>query len=298
MSNTQKIGLACFVGGAICTAVALIASPHIWWLGTLAGFAGGYLSYEFKEVLRAIPRAASAAWRGAGDTGVALWEGTAKCSRAVGSWLSLPHPFLESSIAFSLPLTAVHLSLHPVKIGVTRTTSDKELVLLFVGLWGLFTIVSVVATYLLACLGSRIGDKCFWRPFLDADDYRYDDDEQAEILQALEYVEKPLTRRNALRWTALGIWIILRFIVWTIVLRGTALFAWRLVKLIHSERRLLCAVDGAIGGTLAGLSLRGCASSPFELIAIVVFGGLLGATFGIANWEIVSKRLLRVERRA
>jgi hypothetical protein len=31
-----------------------------------------------------------------------------------------------------------------------------------------------------------------------------------------------------------------------------------------------------------------------EQVMFVVFGGLLGAAFGVADWEIFSKRILRV----
>ena len=56
-SETKKIGLACFIGGFLGSLVALLVAPTFWWLGLVAGFATGYVSHEFRSVLRAIPTA-------------------------------------------------------------------------------------------------------------------------------------------------------------------------------------------------------------------------------------------------
>ena len=58
MSETKKIGIACFIGGAVCVIIALLVNPMFWWLGLIAGFAAGYFAYEVKEVKEAIISAA------------------------------------------------------------------------------------------------------------------------------------------------------------------------------------------------------------------------------------------------
>ena len=58
--ETKKIAVACFIGGVLCCAVALMFAPVYWWFGLIAGMAGGYISYEFRKVLVAIPIASIA----------------------------------------------------------------------------------------------------------------------------------------------------------------------------------------------------------------------------------------------
>ncbi|MEK7089596.1 MAG: hypothetical protein AAB920_02140, partial [Patescibacteria group bacterium] len=75
--ETKKIALACFVGGALCATVALLVAPLYWWLGLIVGFAGGYVAYEFREVLKAIP----IAWCATVEVISILWRETSNaCS--------------------------------------------------------------------------------------------------------------------------------------------------------------------------------------------------------------------------
>jgi hypothetical protein len=72
-------------------------------------------------------------------------------------------------------------------------------------------------------------------------------------------------------------------------------FVWYLFKFIHSEKRVLCGIDGTLGGTISYACFTST-SMPFaEQVLLAVFGGLLGAVIGVANWEIVSKRILHVQ---
>lgn len=56
--ETKKIAVACFIGGVLCCvvcAVAFMFAPALWWLGVIAGFAGGYISYDFREFFKTRP---------------------------------------------------------------------------------------------------------------------------------------------------------------------------------------------------------------------------------------------------
>ena len=90
------------------------------------------------------------------------------------------------------------------------------------------------------------------------------------------------------KYLLLGVWYLFKGI-WWLVRRGIpgaavviARFSWHLFKLIHSDERLLCGIDAAIGvliGYFTGNAL---------------IGALLGGLFGVLNFEIMSKRVLKV----
>lgn len=60
ITKSQRITLACFLGGTIGALVALQISAYFWWIGIFAGGSIGYLAYGFEEVLKA----ARAVWLG------------------------------------------------------------------------------------------------------------------------------------------------------------------------------------------------------------------------------------------
>ena len=129
-------------------------------------------------------------------------------------------------------------------------------------------------------------------------------DSHIQALQEKGYREKPLTYWNVLRWAMVGVSVIVRFFVWTLwkylaigvwaTLCFFGRFVWHLFKLIHSEKRVLCAIDGTLGGAVSYIWFASASVSFPEQAVLVVFGGLLGSAFGVANWEIVSKRILHV----
>ncbi len=74
-------------------------------------------------------------------------------------------------------------------------------------------------------------------------------------------------------WLPKGLWFVGTFL---------AVFGWKLFKLVHSDRRLLCGLDAAIGAA-AGIGFH----NP-------ILGALAGGLVSIADYEIVSKRWLKV----
>ena len=63
-------------------------------------------------------------------------------------------------------------------------------------------------------------------------------------------------------------------------------FTWNVFVLIHSELRLLCLLYGGLGA-VAGTLIAGT-------LAGTLVGALAGGIFGVLNFEIVSKRLLKL----
>ncbi|MFH0815110.1 MAG: hypothetical protein V1902_03500 [Candidatus Falkowbacteria bacterium] len=58
-----KVAVSCFIGAGIGALVALEMNQWFWWVGLLVGGFVGYLSYEWRTVLHAIPAAFKAAER-------------------------------------------------------------------------------------------------------------------------------------------------------------------------------------------------------------------------------------------
>lgn len=312
--ETKKIAVACFIGGALCCAVALIFTPTYWWFGLIAGFAGGYISYEFREVRRAVPVAAlraaqevrrvvPIALRAAQKSGTAGWKDVIVKAKA---WFSKPHPFFYPAAVITAPfyLWVVYHYVVPefVEGGVVGT-------FLFVIMFSALILAFVEATWvilapfaLLAFIGAR-AERCYWWPFL-LPAYEAQIEEDVRDLEERGFRREPMTYLNALRWTVKGFCLTVMFFAWTLwkylaidvceILCFFGWFAWHLFKLIHSKKRVLCAIDGTLGGAVSYIWLASASMSFAEQAVFVVFGGLLGAAFGAANWEIVSKRILRV----
>ena len=79
-----------------------------------------------------------------------------------------------------------------------------------------------------------------------------------------------------------------------VIIKSLVIFPWVLFKLIHSEKRLLCGIDAGLGTTVAYfLSLNFVPLTTATFIFFVICGGILGAGFGIINYELVSKRIFK-----
>jgi len=332
--ETMKIGLACFVGGAVCTAVALLVLPALWWLGMLAGFAAGYLAYEFREVLQAVPKAARAARQGL----FCGFSGFAEGLVFIKNWFAKSeHPFFFGAILCTLICSVIYMEFGPVlpiNMGVN--------VLFFSVSIGAALAVFGFVMYLClfyqpVWLGAYEVEKKFWSGSylnnLSEYCYFYDNDGYAcfkkdrtkrEELLCFGRTEAPLTYPNVGRWFVKGVAFGLCFLFWRIPVRLASLFydpflvtlfqmlrifvlelpkfVYRFVRFlvlyIHSSKRLLCGVDGALGGSLTALwALHQPELVASSLLLVVCCGGILGATLGVVNYRVVSPRLAKYEVR-
>ena len=293
--ETRKIAVACFIGGALCCAVALMFAPVYWWFGLIAGMAGGYVSYEFREVRKAIPIALRAAGRGSASA----WDGLIA---SVKAWLSRPHPFFYPSTIVALPLWVRFIG----PTWVSEVLSGKmpiAMTILFVGYGYAFLVIMLFGLIsILAMIGARVSERCYWVPTMVASGSNQQ--KWSARMREKGYREVPATYAHVLRWSVKGFGLTLKFFTWTLckylaigmwaTLCFLGRFAWHLFKLIHSEKRVLCAIDGTLGGAASYIWFASSAMSFPEQTVFVIFGGLLGAAFGVANWEIVSKRILHM----
>lgn len=283
--ETKKIALACFVGGVICGAVALLLSPAIWWLGMLAGFVGGYVSYEFRDFCTAVPTALRKTVQVVGSGGSYI------LGELCHEIFRKPHPFARLGMFAGAIFWTVMLLIGKIDIGQGQKLFSQNPPAAVCSWFLAWVVAGMIIELVLISLPFAV------KVLNDPGAMRYSLDPR------YVYADRPLlTVSLCLQYALQGYWKILLFFVWYLwkglatgilfVIRFASLFLWTLFKLIHSEKRVLCGVDGALGG-VASYIWFGAIAHP---ILVVIFGGLLGAGFGILNWEIVSKRILKVER--
>ncbi len=283
--EAKKIGLACFVGGVVCALCALAFTPAYWWLGLIAGFAGGYIAYEFREVLTTIPKAYRAAGTGGGVVGTAL-----------GNFFTKKHPFIYLGLMIGIPLGLLNcfgMVSSPRFATFLEIPAIGAVVCIFF-LWLLLGFLLCVG---FVVIGAENVEKVFLIDCCPSDKQSGIAEYRAEMAEK-SLIEIPTTYINVARLMVKGfgwfLWRAIRFFVWDIVcLIGR--FLKYIFVLIHSEKRLLCGVDGMLGGAVSYLYLAQGAMSLFQQAMVIFFGGLIGAALGIINWEIVSKRILHVD---
>lgn len=243
MNRSFQIFVACCFGSLIGGVVAL-QSSHYWWLGGIVGFVAGYLAYDPKVVWRAIPVAAKAVRQ------VDLKEN-------LGFAVEVMQPFFFIAISTPFWYPLMYWMERPLSEGGTPTTP--------------FMLIIFSATAAMCSLypAEKFGEKygkyekwvyCLINPvglFLMGLYFLYDYDHRIKIARAFVAITN---------WLA----------TWP------PKFVWQLFKLIHSEWRLLCGCDAALGvyvGYFSGHAL---------------LGALAGGLFGLANYELVSKRWLKL----
>jgi len=297
----RKIALACFIGGVVCAAAALFFAPDFWPLGLLAGFCAGYLSYEFRSVLRAVPKA----WK-------EVCSGTVSVCTDTKEWVVERAPFLVPTVPCGIGawVLLVYLVTGDFFFTVALREDTRAVpnpfgsVIFNLIFLVFFAALSVTLFSTIAFFGARLGEKCYWWPLLLEPDFL---DRYIERMEEKSLRRMPISWTNVTRWFAKGCWQIIKFLSWTMwkhlaiwigkLVYVLYLFARLFLRIIHSDKRLLCGVDGALGGYASYLWLAPTAETLAAKAMVVLFGGLLGAVFGIANWEIVSKKIFRIPAR-
>jgi hypothetical protein len=256
MKESLKVFLACFIGGFIGTAVALQLGLF-WWLGLILGGFVGYMAYEFKAVIRACQNA----WQA-----VIRIRITRKQRQKFGNYLKIYFRAWFSLFVCGSNV-AIGMGLLFGLVGLLFGFADKNMG------WSIFKF-SMVYTGGITLVISLV--MCIPGAF----------DGQ---------VEKQLLRCNPIRvyfrivpkYIFLGVVCLIKLIIRTPKLiakaaKTIAKFARHAFIEIHSDERLLCGIDAAIGvaiGWVAGNAL---------------VGGLSGGLFGVINYEVISKRILHL----
>jgi len=250
MSRSFRIGFACFLGGFLGSFVGLQVSPAFWWIGLIVGFATGYLSYEWRAVLRAIPKAGAAAW------------GAIPAREKRGD-IAKDFTFGMLVCAYVCFLILVATDRRPV----------GQLLPVFVPAW-----IMGGTFYGGICVLAGQGG---WHPWWL---WRY----LVPPILLFYYLPKWLWMGHKKLWEALP-----DYLMGIIAIGGAILvlaifvrdFLKFLFREIHSDIRLLCGTDAALGAAVGYF-----AGNP-------VIGGLAGAALGVLNYEIISVRVLKVAPR-
>lgn len=254
----------------IFLAVAFACAPTFWWLSILAGAAAGYFSYDLREIWQAIPLAMQRAgikWQHVLQKVRHALQEVRHTLQETKKWLTEPHPFFYGGLLVAVPFT------WPVAYILQQDDTVP---------WALTLVLEVLAfstftTVLIIALGvlEEVGLKGKGKHIL------FDHSVKRGYAEVARNVGKGL------------------LVVTPLILKGVIYkpiqFLVHLFRIIHSQKRILCAVDGTLGGILICLWLASPSNTLFEKALLLVFGGLLGAVLGVANWEIVSKRILHVD---
>jgi hypothetical protein len=249
-----KVFSASALGAGLGAFVALEVAAWLWWLGLLVGGLVGYLSYEFKAVLAALPKA----------------------YRAARGWRANSRYWVD--IAWAIAGTTSFFLCLVIAIGVFALMCGEPLdtVLHNVGvLTAAFTFACVFMAPLLMTTVSPSryeADTCSWRRFAYC-------------------VFPPLVIFYHL---PRGLWWIIRRIPRAVAVAAIGVgrsllalarflprFGWQIFIRIHSEMRILCGTD----------AMAGAAVGYFAGSAII--GAVVGGLFGVANYALVTERWLR-----
>lgn len=257
MNRSLKIFLACALGALVGSLVALESNHYFWWVGLLAGGLIGYLSYEFGAVVRAI----ATAWQKTFGNFRLAWR---------KGWL------VEALVMVCLGINVLIVS-KIVVILITWLTPAEPL---NIGIFGspVFSWFSLPGALLVAFVSFKSvllpefnlsKSRLFLRQF--------------NPLSVFVYYPLYGLWRAIMHTPAFARWLGSRGPALRLFSQRVMLFVKRVFVQIHSDIRLLCAIDAAVG---AGLGYS------FES---VIIGAVCGGLFGVLNYQVVTKWLLKLE---
>ncbi len=264
INKTLNIAIACFVG-AFIGALLAIQFHHYWLFGVLIGGIVGYVTYNFRE----IPTTAKMVWAKMPERQnmkkfIADCELKEKMKEAISTIL-LGFVFITFFISvIAGVITAIFSYINTVAIYV-ELYQGSSFHINQINLSRGEIIFGSTATIILLCFIIRI---------------QLDD-------------KKDITTKYLLIAIFIGIPILTPFLlpVVAFVASGFGIYwlgkvgikvGWATFKIVHSDIRLLCMVDAMIGAT-AGYWFGN-----------TLIGGIIGAISGVINYELVSKRWLKL----
>jgi hypothetical protein len=248
MERTVKIFTACALGAGIGTLIALQLSGYFSWIGPLVGGFIGYLAYDYKKVIEAV----KIAW-----DGFINWRPNKKDLKL----------FLKAWISFCYCLASVISGFFVGMVGLIMlydvdATSRQELVfiLLLIMAGCIFFVVPILSFMTIS--------------------HDYGDSERMNL--SIQNSKMMFPYQLYCVTIPKGIIFLIKKI--PVVVVTIVKFAKTVFILIHSERRLLCGVDAAIGAAIGYYAGN------------AIVGALAGGVFGVVNYLIVSIGILGVNK--
>jgi hypothetical protein len=258
--TTVKVFLACAIGSFIGTVVALQVNQNFWWTGLLVGALVGYLAYEFKKVVAAVPVAwqEATSWWPEEEWWKVFWKSGIQIAN-IGLIVSTP---LSIVFFFSPP--------QPIK-----TTCSLQIAVLVACIPPAF---AVSTGFLLA---AALPHESLKRDLMAMEMW-------PNFLRVYLWIIPQLLLWTVPKYLFLGIWLVLKLApaAAKALYRATKAlgrFFWHLLVLIHSENRLLCFVDAAIG-----------VATGYRFFHSAILGALIGGLWGALNFEVLSIRVLKL----
>ncbi|NCN07126.1 hypothetical protein GW933_00370 [Candidatus Falkowbacteria bacterium] len=268
--------VSCFVGGFFGTLVAIVSGVGFWWLGLLVGFSTGYLSYEFHQVLAAIP---------------IFWKSTVNVfSKTV--WPKLvrlykydePRPFLLVGFSSFVFITTYLFRLSPDLILDNLVT--------ILGLSLFLAVFIAISVCFIACAGADIVEKVYWEGTMIV---------ESSLLKSKKV---DLTYARTIRWFLEGLialpLLVVFFVIASFLLLCSPLIflvlalimiSWEIIKYIYSDERLTCGFSGAIGVLLAiSYLFYNPNLSWVEAVILMVSIGVISCTIGVISWKVFQSK--------
>lgn len=234
-TRTLKVLSAILIGGLMGMVIMTSMAPNWWPLGLVVGFLGGYLSYDFRTMTQAVPKA----WQTARGWNYKAVTGVAK------------QVFL---IFVILVFTVASFFTAPIFIGIVTEANNY---LAGNRVWALVFYIMFVILFFKTYLNIiyekvKIDGSLDWRNLWDFNPVKiyFWDMPRVLVLEAI-----PLSAR----------------------------FTWHFIRLIHSELRLLCGLDAAL-----------CSMVFHYAGNNMILGLFVGLACGLLQFEILSKRVLKV----
>lgn len=245
--NITKVMVAVFAGALVGALVALQFNTHFWWVGLLAGGLVGYLAYDPVEVIRSIPTA----WRTARRE---VW----RCS---GHALAIYFRFLirERRKVWHGNLLMIWLCIWFLMVAaciMLFTPEEQHKMSLQVILLFMVAITAVFGQAFGSLLTIPDGD--------DNDTFYW----MLKHFNPFRVIFYSLPR---------GL-----FFGTILLIKFSFKFTVTLFKLIHSDLRLLCGIDAAIGAAIGYLTIN------------PLLGATIGAIWGLLNYWLISVKWLKL----
>lgn len=288
------------VGSLIGSLTALGFNAAFWWIGALIGGLIGYLSYDWKRVIRAIPIAARAAGPIFAATLIVMGN---NIRSTFCEWFGRPRPFFYLLLLANTALFACWVNPLPKEEFLPSIGFSFSFFLIQMELLWVF---SIFATFPIFC--SQTATKK-WREKMNVKIIEpwdvWNMTNMGDVIRF--YSDSFLCFLRGLLWIVKSCVITVPCFLGRFLFFAAAYFlprfGWKMFLLIHSEERMICGVDAMIGagiGSRAGPAIvRLLAGETVGIpgIAIIVcsmlVGALAGGFLGVANYKIITERWLR-----
>ncbi len=256
-----KVFMASALGAFIGSLIGVQLTHLFWWVGMLVGGIVGYVGYDAKSALLSIP----VAYRQTRYLLARLWTEVVSEGRKLAKFGLAALMVISGLIVLGLSWTAPCAI--AVNIATNHGVSFNSFALWFMNgehnIWPV--LVCTVLWNLLFGIVLAIGAVFVTHLIVSSDP-------SGQMTRRVMFLYTNPTAWLCY-WLPKGLWFTGTFL---------AVFLWKLFRLVHSDRRLLCGLDAAIGAT-GGIYYH----NP-------LIGALAGGLVSLIDYELVSKRWLKV----